>query len=451
MKFTPHPYQKRMIRWLLERPEAGLFSRPGSGKTVCVLRALTTLLKARAVDRALVLAPLSVVHTVWPEERKKWDFAQGLRMEILHGPRKTEALRRKADLYVMNYEGLSWLSKQRWQWPQMLVNDESVRLKSARTQRFALLREHLRDFHRRVILSGQPSPNGLMDLWSQLYALDLGKRLEPYIGRFRYQYFTEVGPHDWMPKPDAESRIAKVIGDICLYLDPSEYLQLPPLVHSRIPVQLPAKAAQVYASLEAAFFAQLDKGDVTAANAGVRSNKLRQVTGGAAYLDNTEHEWEEVHSAKVDALMGRLEDSGEPTLVAYEFNHERERIVEALDSAGYAWKRLAGTAKQRREAVQLWNNNELDVLLGHPGAMGHGVNLQAGGRRFIWFNPTWNYDHYDQAMARIHRQGQKHRVFVDTLVVEDSIEEAVLGALAQKGSSQARLFGALQNWRRKKA
>lgn len=447
MKFEPHAYQRRMIRWLLANPASALFARPGSGKTVCVLRALCTLLQSKTVESALVLSPLSVIYTVWAEEVRKWDFAKGLRIEILHGPKKEKALRRPADLYVMNYEGLPWLTRTKWNWPKMFVADESVKLKHARTQRYRHVRAKLPEFDRRVLLSGQPSPNGLMDLWAQLYLLDHGERLEPYLGRFRSRFFTEVGPHQWLPHPDAEKRIADLIGDICLYMDPAEYLELPPLVHTEIPVKIPPGARRAYRDLERAFWVKLDAGDVTAANAAVLSGKLRQLAGGAVYLDGSLHAWEEIHSAKIEALVNRLEESGEPTLVAYEFNHELERIKSEMEHRGYVWRHLAGTPRQRQEAVRLWNACELDVLLGHPASMGHGLNLQTGGRRFVWFGPTWNFDHHDQAMSRIYRQGQQHRVFVDTLVVENSIEQAVVHALGRKSGSQERLLSALKEYR----
>lgn len=445
--WQPHDYQKDGVRWLLQKPEAALFWRPGLGKSAVTLRALVTLLKTRTVDRCLVLAPLSVAHAVWPAEARKWSFAEGLRVEVLHGPRKGEALRRPAEVQVMNYEGLPWLCQQaRYRWPRMLVLDELTKVKHPRTQRFRLLRGQLGRFHRRVGLTGTPAPNGLMDLFGEIYALDLGQRLGAWITRFRMAYFTEVAPHEYLPHPDAEERIREKLRDLAHHVD-DRALRLPRLVETRVPVQLPEKARRTYAQLEATFLAQLEEGTVTAANAGVLAGKLRQVAGGAVYGEG-ERSWHAVHEAKVEALLDRLEESGEPTLVAYAYDHERERIAHALDAAGIAWAHLGGAAGRRRRAIEAWNAGALRVLLGHPQTFGHGLNLQAGGRRFVWFGPTWDLEHHIQAVDRLHRQGQKRRVFVDTLVAEDTIEEVVLRALAGKARTQAELLAHLTRWRK---
>lgn len=449
MKWTPHPYQRRMVRWILERPAAGLFAKPGSGKTSVVLRAFRTLHDQGIADRMLVLAPLSVAHAVWPEQVARWDFCAGMRVEVLHGPRKDEALRRPAEIQVVNYEGLPWLAKQRgFRWPKILVMDESTKLKHHGTKRFRTLREHLSRFDRRIALTGTPAPNGLMDLFGQLYCLDLGRRLHPYITRFRGEFFSEIAPHEYLPHPDAEERIRDRIGDICCYVDPNEYLQLPPLVETRVSVLLPAKAQRAYASLEATFVAELEEGEVTAANAAVLSGKLRQVAGGAVYGDGGD--WHEIHDAKVEALLDRVEEGGEPCVVAYAFDHERERLAAAFEREGWAWAHLAGSPRKRTEAVRAWNAGELDVLMGHPEAIGRGLNLQDGGRRLIWFAPTWNLEHHEQTVDRLWRQGQTKRTFVDVLVAEGTVEEAVLGALAAKDRTQRGLLEHLRAWGRKR-
>lgn len=447
MKWTPEPYQRRAVRHLLANPAAGLLLEPGLGKTSCVLRAFKTLLDQGAAKRMLVMAPLSVASTVWPAEVRKWDFAADLRVEVLHGPRKTEALQREAEVYVVNYDGLAWLDRQRWRWPEVLVADESTRLKNTRTQRFGYLKRRLADASRRVALTGTPSTNGLMDLFGQLYFLDMGTRLHPYITRFRNEFFTEIQPHEWLPHPDAETRIADRIGDICLYMSQREYLNLPARVERVREVILPVAARRRYAELEALFFLALDEGEVTAANAAVKSGKLRQLCGGAVYLDGREREWAAVHDAKTEALLDLLEEIGAPTFVLYEFDHERARIEEALRHLRVA--RVAGTPRKRAEAIDAWNAGALDVLLAHPASAGHGINLQQGGHHVVFFAPTWNLEHYEQAMDRIYRKGQRRKVFVHTLVVKDTIEEAVMAALGAKDRTQRKLLERIRARRRR--
>lgn len=448
-KWVPHDYQRAGVRWLLQKPEAALFWPPGLGKSSVVLRAFKTLLDKGIVDRMLVLCPLSVAHGVWPAEARKWDFSRDFRVEVLHGPKKAEILARPAEIQVINYDGLPWLCRQsRYRWPRMLVMDELTRVKDTRTQRFRLLRQHLGRFHRRVGLTGTPAPNGLLDLFGQVYALDLGKRLGPYITRYRMAYFTEIRPHDWLPHPDAEERIQAKLRDLAHHVS-SDAVGLPPLVETRVPVQLPPKAQRAYAQLEATFLAQLEDGEVTAANAGVLAGKLRQVAGGAVYSGEGVHRaWHAVHGAKVEALLDRIEEGGEPCIVAYAYDHERERLEAAFAREGWEYAHLGGATGKRRKAIAAWNAGELDVLLGHPATFGHGLNLQAGGRRFVWFGPTWDLEHHIQAVDRLHRQGQTETVFVDTLIAEGTIEEAVVRALRGKAKTQSDLLEHLRRYRR---
>jgi SNF2 family DNA or RNA helicase len=449
VKWSPTPYQRRAVRHLLAEPAAGLMLKPGYRKTSCVLRAFKTMLTTQTVDRMLVMAPLSVASTVWQEETAKWDFSAGMRVELLHGPKKEQALARPAEIQVINYEGLAWLDRQRgYQWPQMLVADESTKIKSTKTQRFNTLRPHLRAAHRRVALTGSPSTNGLIDLFGQLYFLDLGERLHPYITRFRNEFFTQIDMHKWVPHPDAEERIAERIGDICFTLRKGEELKLPALNEVRRPVKLPTKASAQYAQLEALFLTQLEEGVVTAANAAVKSGKLRQLCGGAIYVDAGEKEWGLVHDAKLEALGDLLEELGAPAIVVYEFNHERERIEDYFGDGSWAVDRVAGTPKQRKAAIFKWNMGALDILLCHPAAAGHGINLQDGGENVVFYSPTWNLEHHEQTIGRLHRSGQKNPVTAYTLVCQNTIEERVVSAREAKARSQGELLDYIRKWRR---
>jgi len=445
VKWQSRPYQKKAVKWLLKHPEAGLFLEPGLGKTSVTLRAFQALRKNGGPQRMLVLAPLSVAQLVWPAEVRKWDDFHDLDIAVLHGPRKEEAARSDAPVQVMNYEGIPWLCQlKKYDWPEILVCDELTKMKHTTTQRFRYLRPHLRNFHRRIGLTGMPAPNGLMDLFGQLYTLDLGERLHPYVTRFRLEYFTQM-QFDWIPKPDAEERIRKRIEDICLYMSKDDYLDLPPCTEVSVPVTLPPSARTIYDRLATTFYAELEKGAVTAANAAVKSTKLRQVGGGAVYVDGEQGVWNDVHHAKIDKLWDRLEEIGEPAIVVYEFEHEAKRIEELLDPEDCM--RLTGGSRKRNEVLRRWNRGDLPVLL-MQSSQAHGLNLQDGGRHLVRLGPTWNLEHHGQMIDRLHRMGQTKPVFVHTIVAQDTVDEGVVQALARKARTQKELLDHLKRWRK---
>ncbi len=447
MRWEPHAYQRKAVKWLLQKPEAALFLEPGLGKSSVTLRAFLTLLKSGTVDRMLIVAPLNVCQMVWPAEIQKWDQFQGLEWSLLHGPNKEEATYSKAPIHIINYEGLPWLCKLKgYRWPQMFVADEVTKLKHTQTLRFRSLRPHLKKFHRRVGLTGMPAPNGLMDLFGVMYTIDLGKRLHPFITRFKYEFFTQIDQYDWLPKPDANETIRERICDAALYMSKADYLELPELTQVTIPVELPLKARRAYNDLENIFYAQLDSGVVTAANAGVKGIKLRQITGGAAYTD-VGHEIGLIHSAKLDALWDRLDEIGEPAVVIYEFEHEAQRIEDSIEPEDCA--RLTGNARNRNEVLRKWNRGELPVLL-LQSSQAHGLNLQSGGRHMIRFGPTWNLEHHGQMIDRLYRMGQERPVIVHTIVAQDTIDETIVAALASKAKTQQDLLNYLKVRRRKR-
>lgn len=442
MKWQPFNYQKRAVKWLLQHPEAALFLEPGLGKTSVTLRAFQSLQKAGVANRMLVVAPLSVAQLVWPAEIKKWDRFQKLTISVLHGPDKEAHARSKADIHVINYEGLSWLcALPKYRWPEILVCDELTKLKHPRTQRFRSLRPHFKRFSRRIGLTGMPAPNGLMDLFGQLLVLDLGLRLHPFITRFKMEFFTQVDEFDWLPKPDASEQIRKRIEDICLYMSKADYLELPECTQVTIPVSLPPKARKIYNDVETIFYAQLDSGVVTAANAGVKGIKLRQIAGGSVYQDGDPRTWGGIHNAKLDALWNRIEEIGEPAIVVYEFDHEAEKIEDMIDSEDCA--RLSGNTRNRNAVLRRWNRGDLPVLL-LQSSQAHGLNLQAGGRHLIRLGPTWNLEHHGQMIDRLYRMGQKRPVIVHTIVAQNTIDETIVGALAAKAKTQQELLDYLK-------
>lgn len=445
---------------MLENPAYGLLLSPGLGKTAVTLAAFKVLRDRGIVRRALVLAPLRVCTDVWPEELAKWTDFHDLRMTVLHGPKKDQRLRENADIYVMNYEGLPWLAREGikvWgtnDWPEMLVADESTRLKHPRTQRFKILRGGmLKRFKRRYILTGTPAPNGLMDLFGQLYVLDLGQRLGRYITHYRVRFFVESWDgFSWDLRPGAEEEIYKAISDAVLRLDALDHLDMPELVKTTIGVNLPAKARAVYEELKEEFVLKVKEGEVTAKNAAVLTSKLRQVANGAVYADEellghgrgAKKEVVSIHKAKLDALEDLVEElSGQPLLVAYEFEHD----YRAINSRFKDVPRLGGgvTTKQASEIIKQWNAGELPILAVHPASAGYGLNLQAGGGHVAWYGLTWNLEHHDQLIDRLWRQGQRRKhVFVYYLVARGTMDTLVLSALEDKAASQRELFDAVK-------
>ena len=448
VKWVPKPYMRKAVKHLLANPAAGLLLDPGLCKTSITLQAFKTLQRAGVVDRMLVLAPLQVCHNVWPAEAWKWDGFRDLKVVVLHGPKKDQALRSNADVFVINYEGLPWLVKQTWEWPEMLVCDESTKLKNTRTQRFKLLKARFENFDRRYILTGTPVPNGLIDLFGQLFVLDLGERLGAYISHYRSRYFMQsgYGGFDWRPLPDAEDRIYKQIGDVCLRMGAEDYLELPELTKTTVPFSLSPKARSQYDRLAKEFFLALDAGDVDAINAGVLSGKLRQVINGAVYNDigGVSH----VHDDKLTVLADLVEQIGQPTIIAYEFRHDLARLLDLYPMAGV----LGGGISKKKaiHTIEEWSAGDLQVLLCHPAAAAYGLNLQDGGHHMVWFGLTWNLEYYAQLIARLWRQGQAQRVFVYHIIAQNTLDEVVWKVLQQKAQTQKSLLAQLKRWRKRK-
>jgi SNF2 family DNA or RNA helicase len=438
-----------------------LFLDPGLGKTSITLAALDTLREQKLMRGALVIAPLRPCYLVWPEEIKKWADFNHLRTAILHGSRKEEALRSRADLYLINPEGLRWLFQKVGTlrsdaWPfDVLVVDESTKFKHTNTQRFKELRAPLAKFRRRYILTGTPAPNGLMDLFGQIYLLDLGHALGQYITHYRMKYFNAggFGGYEWFLKKGADKLIYDRIAPLVLRMDQKDYLELPPLIETDHWVELPPEALRVYSDLEVKFIAELNSGKVKAATAGAAVTKLRQVANGGVYLDevvNGKRRSEHLHDAKTDMLVELLEElSGQPTLVAYEFEHDLDRIKLALKREGFGdVPHLGGgvSAARAKAIADDWNAGKLPVLLGHPQSIAHGLNLQKTGRAVIWYSLTWDLELYDQFVRRIWRQGQTSRVFVHRILARDTVDVAVLAAIGAKAKVQGALLDALRKY-----
>lgn len=482
--WRPHLYQKKSVKFLLEHAAAGLLLDPGLGKTSVTLAAIKFLKERGLLRRVLLLAPLRVCYSVWPKEQKKWEDFAGLKISLVHGPKKAEALEADADIYVINYEGLEWLLQaektrsnygrtkvgvdlRRWRKFEFdtLVIDELSRLKHTNTVRFKMLKQVIGTFSRRWGLTGSPVPNGLMDLFGQMYMLDQGRSLGPYITHYRLRYFTQgYDGFSWELREGADQEIYERIAPLTLRLAAEDYISMPQLIENNIYIDLPEAVAEVYDRLENDLIARIDQRLVVASNAGAASTKCRQVANGGVYLDpeltallkpKAKREWADLHTGKVDAVIELLEElQGAPLLVAYDFEHDLARLKARLDQwLGYETPYIGGgvSGKKAAELEQLWNAGKLPVLLGHPQSIGHGLNLQEAGCHVCWHSLTWDYDNYDQFIRRVWRQGNKaQRVFVHHLIARGTIDEQILEVLKLKRTGQNALFAALTELAKKR-
>lgn len=450
MKFVPHSYQRYAIERILQDDSLGLFLDMGLGKTVITLTAINDLKFNRwAVSRCLVVAPKKVAEATWSHEAEKWDHLRHLKIVPVLGSlkKRVQALHTPGDIWVINRENIPWLVEYfRNNWPfDMVVLDESSSFKNPQSKRFKAMKLVMSRIARLVLLTGTPAPNGLEDLWAQIYLLDAGERLGRTISSYREAFFTQdyARPgqmyRTYTPQQDAESRIQAAISDICVSMKSEDYLELPDYIESTVPVALDAKAKRAYDKLEKEMLLEVDTQLVTAQSAAVLNGKLLQLCSGAVY-DST-GEVVNIHDCKLEAFLETIEQlNGEHALVFYWFKHEADRLTEALAKTDKVVRVYQGP-----EDEKAWNAGEVDILLAHPVSCGYGLNLQAGGHHAIWFGyPNWALEIYQQANKRLHRQGQKHPVICHHLVVQGGMDEDVIAALHDKGDTQESLMQALK-------
>ena len=448
MKYVPHAYQRYCINRLLTDDAIGLFLDMGLGKTVITLTAINDLKYNRfLVSKILVIAPKKVAEATWSKEAAKWDHLHMLRIIPVLGTlkKRIRALNTPADVYVINRENVPWIvDYYRNAWPfDMVVIDESSSFKNHQAKRFKALTWVRKYISRIVELTGTPAPNGLLDLWAQVYLLDSGKRLGAKISQFRERYF-EADQRDrdhifsYAPKPGADEAIQRLIGDVCVSMKAEDYIELPDCIPITVPVILDNKAKAAYQKLEREMLLEVDETTIDAGSAAVLTNKLLQLCNGAVYDEN--HQMVEIHSCKIDAFMELIEAlNGQPVLVFYNFQHDLVRIKKALSGSGLRIRELKGPQEQDD-----WNNRKIDVLLAHPASCAYGLNLQEGGNHIIWFGLNWSLELYQQANKRLHRQGQTEKVIIHHLAVEGGVDEDVMTALSDKSATQDKLMEALK-------
>lgn len=453
MLYHPHPYQDYGLQHFLDYPYCGLFIEMGLGKTVIALTGADELIYNRAqVRKILVIAPLRVAQEVWTAERDKWDHTKHLRISLILGTpvQRKAAIRQQADIYIINCENLVWLiAHMAGEWPwDMVIIDESSKFKSNKSQRFKKFKTIRPKIKRLVILTGTPVPNSLLDIWSQMYLVDMGERLGKTIGEYREKYFNghmEGVRQVYELKTEKDKLIGRdyyaqkiydEIGDVCISMKEKDWLDLPDLIEQDVLVKLPPDIMKRYLDFERdQVLAFAGKETVTAFSAGALTGKLLQFSNGAVY--NSEHEYYEVHREKLDALAEDLEAAnGAPFLLFYQFISDKERILKYLKAFNPHVYTKGDMAK--------WNRKEIPFMLTHAASTGHGLNIQEGGNLLGYFGVGWNLEHYQQSIKRIHRQGQKSVVLSRRYLTAGTMDMDTLDALNRKADGQEALMQAVK-------
>ncbi|MGL4053635.1 SNF2-related protein [Staphylococcus haemolyticus] len=441
--FQPHSYQKHAIDKVIENEKYGLFLDMGLGKTVSTLTAFSEL-QLLDTEKMLVIAPLNVAKDTWADEITKWEHLKHLRVSKILGTPKQRiaALRQDADIYITNKENTKWLCEQyKKDWPfDMVVIDELSTFKNPSSQRFKAIKKKLPLVKRFVGLTGTPSPNSLLDLWAQVYLIDRGERLETAFSRYRERYFRathQVSDHvyNWELREGSEDLIYKQIEDIALSMKASDYLDMPERIDTKQVVTLSNKERKLYDELEKYYILEDETdGTIVAQSGASLSQKLLQLSNGAVYTDD--EDVRQIHDRKLDKLEEIIEEAqGQPILLFYNFRHDRDRILErfddvlTLDDKGYKDK---------------WNSGKAKILLAHPASAGHGLNLQQGGHIIVWFGLTWSLELYQQANARLYRQGQEHTTIIHHIMTDNTIDQRVYKALQNKELTQDELMKAIK-------
>lgn len=446
--FQPHPYQAYAIDKIIENDSYGLLLDMGLGKTVSTLTAIDQLMNDRLeVSKVLVIAPKRVAEDTWSREVFKWEHTKHLRISKVLGPEKNrrQALMQEADIYVINRENVEWLVEfyQDKKMPfDMLVVDELSSFKSPKSNRFKALRKIRPAFKRFVGLTGTPAPNSLLDLWSQIYLIDQGERLGKTVTHYRNRYFYPASTdpsnarivYKYEPKPEAEKNIYGLIDDICVSMKAKDYLQLPDRIDNTVTVEMTAKERTEYERLERDRILEYMDGDIVALTAASLSQKLLQLSNGASYNEN--QGVQKIHDQKLKALEEIVEEAqGQPILVFYSFIHDKERILKKFKQA---------VSIDEDKSIERWNSGKIEILLAHPASAGHGLNLQDGGHIIVWFGLTWSLELYQQANARLHRQGQEQSVMIHHILTENTIDQRVLQVLQGKEKGQDALLDAVK-------
>lgn len=449
MIFRLYDYQKKAIKWIIEKPRCGLFLDMGLGKSVITLTALQQLMDECEIDRTLVVAPKKVAEATWSTEAEKWEHLHGLKVVKVIGTEKQRcmALAQKADVYVTGRDNFVWLvGKYGGKLPfDALVIDELTSFKSAKSERFKVMRIAAPGVGRIIGLTGTPAPNGLIDLWAQMYCIDQGERLGKSITKYRETYFET---HKWNNiivrcdvKKGCEEIIRNKIADICLSMQARDYLQLPEMITDTVKVYLSDKTMAAYTKFEKEKVLEFQEehgnepANILANSAAGLMNKLSQYANGAIYDEDMQVH--SIHNEKLDRLAEIVEAAnGNSVLVFYQYKHDIPRIKSRMK--GYEVRVYQG-----EKDLKDWNAGKIDVLLAHPASTAYGLNMQQGGHYIVWFGTGWNLELYQQANARLHRQGQQYPVTVYRLICAGTVDEKASAALEGKKGVQQSLLDSL--------
>ncbi len=437
-----HEYQRKGVDFIKERKRCALWLDMGLGKTTTTLTALSDLIDSFSVNRTLVIAPLRVANSVWRQEAANWEHLKHLSVAICTGSERERlsALQRDSDLYVINRENVPWLIKHYGSaWPfDCVVIDEASSFKNATSQRFKALRKALPQTNYMILLTGTPSPNGLLDLWPQMYLVDFGEALGRTMTSYKQRFFEQdyMG-YKFKPRDGAADRIHGLLQPMVLSMSAEDYLELPDRINIVESVALPPSALHAYREFERTLLAELPDGEeIEAMNAAVLANKLLQYSNGAVYTDDLGN-WSEIHTAKLDALSDIVEQNeGENFLVAYNYKTDLARLQKRFP--------FARVLDKSADTVRQWNSGQIRMLLAHPASSGHGLNLQRGGSLIVWFSLNWSLELYQQFNARLHRQGQDKPVRIIHIVADGCIDERVISVLSEKDAVQSALLTALK-------
>lgn len=450
--FDPHEYQGMIRRFIHKVKRCAIWAGMGLGKTVSTLTGLEDLSLVETVYPVLIIAPKRVAKTTWPGEVRKWNHLKHLKVSVICGTLKERqaAIRVKADIYTVNFEQLPWLVEyigERWPWPTV-VGDEATRLKGFRlrqgtTRAKALARVAHTKIKRLILLTGTPSPNGLQDLWGQMWFVDKGDRLGRTYDGFKQRWFhTNYGQTKIEANDCAQEQMQNALKDVCLTIDAADWFDLEEPIVNIIPIELPPQAMIHYKEMEKKAFTEIAGEKIEAVSAAAKTMKLLQLTAGAAYIDGANEEWKVVHDEKLDALEEILEEAaGMPVLCAYHFRSDLARLMARFPEGRHL--------DDNPETIEKWNKGEIPILFAHPASAGHGLNLQDGGNILVFFTVNWNLEEHQQITERIGpvrqmQAGYKRNVFIHFLLAKDTVDEIVLDRLQSKREVQDILLEAMK-------
>lgn len=455
--FIPHVYQNAIISHIIDNPRCGVYAGMGTGKTSSTLTALE-ILEAFEPGPALVVAPLRVAATTWPDEAKKWEHLKNFKVVAIVGTpeQRVYALKQKADVYTINYENLPWLVGYLGaKWPfKKIVADESTKLKGFRIRQGSVRARalgkvaHTKLVDRFIELTGTPAPNGLKDLWGQAWFLDRGQRLGTSFNSFTSRWFQQVqigadrNAVQLIPFPHSQAEIHNKLQDICISIEAKDYFDIKEPIVNVIEIELTGKAKKIYKEMEQEMFIELSESiEVEAFNAASKTMKCLQIASGAIYTDEN-GSWESIHDQKIQALESIIEEaSGMPVLVSYHFKSDLARLLKAFPQGRHLDK--------DPQTIHDWNNGKIPILFAHPASAGHGLNLQDGGNILVFFSHWWDLEQFQQIVERIGptrqaQAGYDRPVYLHFIVAKDTMDSVVMERRESKREIQDLLMEAMK-------